>query len=614
MEMRTIVFGRGLRKIAFVLLFCFICVPPCYARLGRGAGLGVPPLFVQEEDGSPRGRALKMIFPNGMLAFSGTHVHVHVTASIVLTDTSNFDTNLSSADDTIQKALDTLDEAAGGTGDSVTVNGAAIDTTANFIDRANNINFTKVDGGAGGPDDIYATLATNPIIDGKLTVKGVISGSHVETTAANGQVRTAHVIATVGAEIIGDVLAKRIINTPIGSQSITAASDTIQSGNGIVDISSDADYLMASTPTITTGTAGQWLLLRNTGSFEITIQDDSDLVGSDIFHGGTSGIINPNDLLTLVYTDSNGGGWEVQSHPNIQLASGATGLTIRAGENLASALLPVYISGYNVGLDLLEVSIADQDDSSKMPAIGVTLGAISNNATGLIVESGPIVDVNTSAFAVEETLWVSSTGTLTNVKPSVDDIQAMAIVARSNASNGSVMVVGAGRVNDVPRRFTNNFIASSHVEVTTTIRSAHVVVTAGMETAPDTNIFGKREHLRFNLFNPNSLYDTDPHVCIVPKLDAGIQITRVRVSTSDVTNDISGEIRYANAFTSLIEDDPLVITGADATTITEFDTTSGVRDSSHAVAVPASKSVYIFFDADPSSTITQVCIDIEYHY
>jgi hypothetical protein len=38
------------------------------------------------------------------------------TASLVATDTSAFDNNLSAADDTVQKALDTLDDVAGGGG------------------------------------------------------------------------------------------------------------------------------------------------------------------------------------------------------------------------------------------------------------------------------------------------------------------------------------------------------------------------------------------------------------------------------------------------------------------------------------------------------------------
>jgi len=44
----------------------------------------------------------------------------------------------------------------GGGGDSVTVNGVAVDTTANFLDGG--INWTRTDGGAGGPDDVTGVL------------------------------------------------------------------------------------------------------------------------------------------------------------------------------------------------------------------------------------------------------------------------------------------------------------------------------------------------------------------------------------------------------------------------------------------------------------------------
>ena len=245
--------------------------------------------------------------------------------------------------------------------------------------------------------------------------------------------------------------SKKMINTPIGTQSVTAATDTISSTNGILNISSDADYLMASTPTIAAGVDGQWLILRNTGTFIITLQDNAVLADSDIFHGSTGGTLNPNEVMTMLYTAEDGGGWEIQSHPNIQTAEGATGITVRAGEALAGALLPVYVSGYNVGLGILEVSIADQDDPTKMPAIGVTLGAISLNATGTIITSGTIARVDTSTFALGDSLWVSDSGTLVNTKPTLDDIQAMAIVSRSNVATGSIMVVGAGRANDLPR-------------------------------------------------------------------------------------------------------------------------------------------------------------------
>lgn len=54
------------------------------------------------------------------------------------------------------------DDGGGGSGDVVTANSTAIDTTANFLDNAI-IEFDIADGGAGGPDDITGTLATDAV-------------------------------------------------------------------------------------------------------------------------------------------------------------------------------------------------------------------------------------------------------------------------------------------------------------------------------------------------------------------------------------------------------------------------------------------------------------------
>lgn len=57
----------------------------------------------------------------------------------------------------------TDDDSAAGGGDNVTVNSSAVDTTANLLDG--DIDFTLVDGGAGGPDDITATVACTDCVD-----------------------------------------------------------------------------------------------------------------------------------------------------------------------------------------------------------------------------------------------------------------------------------------------------------------------------------------------------------------------------------------------------------------------------------------------------------------
>lgn len=69
------------------------------------------------------------------------------------------------------------DDDSGAGGDNVTVNGAAIDTTANFLDG--DIDFTLVDGGAGGPDDITATVGCSGCVDGTDLADNVVDFQHI---------------------------------------------------------------------------------------------------------------------------------------------------------------------------------------------------------------------------------------------------------------------------------------------------------------------------------------------------------------------------------------------------------------------------------------------------
>jgi len=69
-----------------------------------------------------------------------------------------------------------------GTGDSVTVNSTAVDTTANFLDG--DIDFTLVDGGAGGPDDITATVGCTNCVTLTTETTGNYADGDAEAGAA----------------------------------------------------------------------------------------------------------------------------------------------------------------------------------------------------------------------------------------------------------------------------------------------------------------------------------------------------------------------------------------------------------------------------------------------
>jgi len=286
--------------------------------------------------------------------------------------------------------------------------------------------------------------------------------------------------------IIGDLsVGEKFTLADVTTQSITSSSTTILSSDAIIEVSSDADYLMSATPAVATGTDGQLLVLKNTGSYDIDLQDDTDLPGSSFFHGGTTGSLEAGGIMTFVFLDSLGGagGWIIQSHPNTQIgAEFGQPLDVRnvSGSSIGNGV-PVYATGFNAGQNRVTIAPADADDSNTMPAIGITTATIANGSNGTVITSGLIENRNTSAYAVGDTLYVSTTtGALTSTKPTVDSVQALGIVVRSSATKGAILVQGAGRVNDVPWDATFTNATSTNLTVSGTLTAT---LTGNADTA-----------------------------------------------------------------------------------------------------------------------------------
>lgn len=113
----------------------------------------------------------------------------------------------------------------------------------------------------------------------------------------------------------------------------------------------------------------------------------------------------------------------------------------------------VFISGYNVGLDRTLVTLTDASSSSTMPCLGmINDGDIANNADGHCTVYGRVFDIDTSAFSVGDTAYVSTTAGEMSTRPSgtSEEVQAIGVVLRSQANNGVIQIIGAGRTNDIP--------------------------------------------------------------------------------------------------------------------------------------------------------------------
>jgi len=113
----------------------------------------------------------------------------------------------------------------------------------------------------------------------------------------------------------------------------------------------------------------------------------------------------------------------------------------------------VYIKGLAGDGTTPTVGLADADDSAKMPAFGLAFNTANDQAEVQIVSFGNLGGLNTSTFAVGDTLFVDTTaGGLTKTKPTGETAQLQNIgrVIRSNNGGGVIMVGGAGRSAATP--------------------------------------------------------------------------------------------------------------------------------------------------------------------
>ena len=117
---------------------------------------------------------------------------------------------------------------------------------------------------------------------------------------------------------------------------------------------------------------------------------------------------------------------------------------------------PVYVSGEHGGSGKPTIEKAKADAAATMPAIGLVLTDLADQAEGYVLAAGTLLnlDTDTPGFDAGDALYVSPTtaGDLTKTRPTGDTqlVQKVALVARRHATAGSVIVMGAGRTNDTP--------------------------------------------------------------------------------------------------------------------------------------------------------------------
>jgi hypothetical protein len=121
-----------------------------------------------------------------------------------------------------------------------------------------------------------------------------------------------------------------------------------------------------------------------------------------------------------------------------------SGATIQKGTPLA--VVPGQTSG-----NLSDVIPADAADPAKMPAVYIANETMLNGAEGQAILFGFLHGVDTSLYPSGTTVYVAAGGGWTSTKPvHPNKVQNLGVITKQHASNGSGVVTGVGRANDLP--------------------------------------------------------------------------------------------------------------------------------------------------------------------
>lgn len=244
------------RKILFLFLF-MLCLKPAMSMASP------PPFCIEEEDASPKKCLYKSLkVTNGTLTNNG--------------------------DGTV--SLATGGGGGGTVDDDVTVNSTAVDTTANFLDG--DIDWTLVDGGAGGPDDITATLDATyeaSLDVNSATTAGTITGD-LDPDQLSGDTTDDNLVddAIIAASIARDSELHNAVTLAGTPDYITLSGQVLT--RGTIDIGDDTNLA---------GTANEIVLTGDTLSLHADIARDSELHSAVTFAGTGTYISLAGQVITV---------------------------------------------------------------------------------------------------------------------------------------------------------------------------------------------------------------------------------------------------------------------------------------------------------------------------
>ena len=144
-------------------------------------------------------------------------------------------------------------------------------------------------------------------------------------------------------------------------------------------------------------------------------------------------------------------------------ANNATDLVVQVKNTQTSTILKGQVL-HSVGVtgENIDVITASNNSATSMPGFAVANQDISQNSAGQAIISGKIKNIDTSGLTAGSNVYVNLNGGYTGTKPSGSSlIQNIGVVGKVNATEGELIILGAGRSNDVPNLLDNQIFFGS---------------------------------------------------------------------------------------------------------------------------------------------------------
>ena len=269
--------------------------------------------------------------------------------------------------------------------------------------------------------------------------------------------------------IVLDTLDTVVVTFP------TAKSGTVVVAKGGHVISGSAAQAISSSYILSTGVDGPLGMDSITSaSYALTASYGENFV--------ISGSLNINEYVwptadgvygVEVLTTDAAGGLTFEIPTNIyQSVKNISGGTLLKGT-------PVHATGSGTNGNVVGIIPADALDPDKMPATYVLNQDLLDEEEGLGIATGFINGVDTRGLIEGEVVYVAPGGGWTQTKPTGSAlVQNLGIVTRV-AENGSGVVLGAGRANDVPNIQQGYTWVGNSDQVATATPTASFFVTSG---------------------------------------------------------------------------------------------------------------------------------------